>query len=160
MAEGGGVVPRVAARIVLSPEEESCLRHNVNSQTVERRLYLRSRIVLLAAEGHENIEIGRQLGISEKTCRKWRNRFVQYRMEGLSDLQRSGAPEKFTPQERLEILRMSCQPPEDIRKWTLAELTSQIRTRFQREVSVESIRLILRSASAEDMEKIQGELKK
>ena len=152
-------MPRTAVKIVLTPEEAGALRRNVKSQKVERRLYLRSQIVLLSAEGHECTEIGRMLGISEKTCRKWRNRFAKERMAGLTDLQRPGAPECFSKEERFEILRMSCQPPPDIGKWTLAELTERVRQKYQKDISIETVRLILRGADAETMRAVQESLK-
>ena len=64
-------MPRVAVKIVLNAKEKTQLERNIKSQVVERRIYLRSKIVLLSAEGMECIEIARLLGISEKTCRKW-----------------------------------------------------------------------------------------
>ena len=141
-------MPRTAVQIILTPAEREQLERNVKSQTVERRLFLRSKIVLMSAEGKECIQIAELLEVSEKTCRKWRNRFAKERMAGLSDLQRSGAPEIFTPEERQEIIRIACEPPKDIRRWTLADIVERVREKFGREFSVETIRLILRSADA------------
>lgn len=142
-------MPRKAVKIVLTPEERKMLEANVKSQRVEKRIFLRSRIVLLAAEGKECIEIAEILSISEKTCRKWRNRFAEERLEGLLDLQRSGAPEVFSEVERQEIVQMACQPPENIANWTLAELTQRVVQRFHRNISVETVRLILKSATGD-----------
>lgn len=139
---------RVAVAISLTDEERQELEKNIKSQKVEKRLFLRSKIVLLSAEGRECTEIAQLLGTSEKTCRKWRNRFAKERMEGIKDLQRSGAPEIFNEAERREIIRMSCCEPELLENWTLANLTEQVKKKFGRSISIESVRQILKSADA------------
>ena len=140
---------RVAVKIELTPAEREQLERNVKQHTIEKRLYLRSRIVLLSAAGEECIRIADQLGISEKTCRKWRRRFAEERMAGIEDLERSGAPELFTSGERQEILRIASTAPEILENWTLANVTEAVKKRFGREVSVETIRQILKTASAD-----------
>ena len=152
-------MPRVAVKIVLSAKEKMQLERNIKSQVVERRIYLRSKIVLLSAEGRECIEIARLLGLSEKTCRKWRNRFAQDRMDGLMDLQRCGAPEIFTEAEREEIIRMACEAPADLGSWTLANLTERVKACFGKSISVETIRLILKSADASSAGNTDDQLK-
>lgn len=137
---------RVAVKIELTPEEREQLEHNVKQHTIEKRLYLRSRIVLLSAAGRECIEIADMLGVSEKTCRKWRKRFAAQRMAGIEDLERSGAPELFTDEERAEIVHIASAAPELLQNWTLANVTEAVRKKFRRDVSVETIRQILKNA--------------
>ncbi len=140
---------RVAIKIELTPAERAQLEHNVKQHTIEKRLYLRSRIVLLSAAGEECIRIADQLGVSEKTCRKWRRRFAEERMAGIEDMERSGAPELFTAGERREIIRIASTAPEILENWTLANVTAAVKKRFGKEASVETIRQILKSASSE-----------
>jgi len=52
----------------------------------------RARIVLLAAEGVSNAEIGRRVGVSRPTVLTWRARYAQSGIAGLGDLDRSGRP--------------------------------------------------------------------
>jgi len=52
----------------------------------------RARIVLLAAEGVSNAEIGRRVGVSRPTVLTWRGRYEQLGIAGLGDLDRSGRP--------------------------------------------------------------------
>lgn len=137
---------RVAVKIELTDEERMELERNIKSQKVEKRVYLRSKIVLLSCEGKECIEIAEILVTSEKTCRKWRNRFAKERLDGIHDLQRSGAPEIFNEEERLEIIRMACSEPDLLENWTLANLTDRVKARFGRSISIETIRQILKSA--------------
>lgn len=137
---------RVAVRIELTPEERTELEKNVKGQKVEKRLYIRSRIILLAAEGKECTEIAKILDVSEKTCRKWRNRFAEKRLDGILDLERCGAPDTFTEEERLEVIRLACSPPEIPRNWTLANLTELVKEKIGRSISIETVRQILKSA--------------
>jgi len=52
----------------------------------------RARIVLLAAEGVSNAEIGRRVGVSRPTVLSWRGRYELSGIAGLGDLDRSGRP--------------------------------------------------------------------
>jgi putative transposase len=137
---------RVAVKIELTEAERAELERNVKGHKVEKRLYIRSKIILLAAEGRECIEIAKLLNVSEKTCRKWRNRFAEKRLEGILDLERSGAPDTFTEEERLEIIRIACSQPEEPKNWTLSYLTELVKEKIGRSISIETVRQILKSA--------------
>ena len=52
----------------------------------------RARIVLLAAQGVPNAEIGRRVGVSRPTVIQWRNRYEAGGISALGDLDRSGRP--------------------------------------------------------------------
>lgn len=136
---------RVAVKIELTERERIELEKNVKGQKTEKRMYIRSKIVLLAVEGIECTEIGRIIGVSEKTCRKWRNRFAEKRLAGISDLERSGAPDIFTEEERLEVIKLACNQPEVLKNWTLAYLTELAREKIGRSISIETVRKILKS---------------
>ena len=75
------------------------------------------------------------------------------------DLQRSGAPEIFTDAEREEIIQMACEAPADLGNWTLANLTERVKSRFGKSISVETIRLILKSADASSAGNTDDQLK-
>ncbi len=62
------------------------------STTVEAGLAQRARIVLLAAQGVPNAEIGRRVGVSRPTVIQWRNRYEAGGIAALGDLDRSGRP--------------------------------------------------------------------
>lgn len=137
---------RVAVKIELTPEEKRELEKNVKGHKTEKRLYIRSKIILMSAEGMECTQIAKILNISAKTCRKWRNRFAENRMEGMKDLERSGSPNTFTQEERLEIIRLACSEPDIPKNWTLAYLTELVKERIGRPISIETVRQILKTA--------------
>jgi len=74
---------RVAAPIILSPEERSTLGTWARARSLPRRWVQRAQIVQMAADGVQNQQIARQLGISRPTVQLWRQRFLALRLEGL-----------------------------------------------------------------------------
>ena len=58
---------------------------------------VRARIVLYAAEGLGNDEIAARLDTPRQVVSKWRKRFFDQRLAGLTDLPRGGRPPSFSP---------------------------------------------------------------
>ena len=58
---------------------------------------VRARIVLYAAEGLGNDEIAARLDTPRQVVSKWRKRFYDERLAGLTDLPRGGRPPSFSP---------------------------------------------------------------
>lgn len=83
--------------IELGEEDRSRLESLVRKQTAERRMVVRAQIVLAAAEGEENVGIAHRLGVALNTVIKWRKRFWEEGMDGLTDRKRSGRPRSFSP---------------------------------------------------------------
>src|SRR3954454_13233861 len=94
----------VAAAVVLAPEERAQLEAWTRRRTSAQALAQRARIVLLAAEGLKNIEIGERLGIKRSTAARWRNRFAEHRLDGLTDEPRPGQPRKITDAKVEEVI--------------------------------------------------------
>ncbi len=62
--------------ITLTETEFSELEKLVNKHSTPQQIALRSRIILLAADGKNNQEIGRELNISRYMVRHWRRRWL------------------------------------------------------------------------------------
>jgi hypothetical protein len=67
-------------------------------------LALRSKIVLACADGAENKSVAAQLGCAPATVGKWRARFVNYRLDGLTDEARRGRPATVTADQIEDVL--------------------------------------------------------
>ena len=65
--------------------------------TLPYRDVMRAKVVLLAAEGLENKEIGERLDMPRPVVSKWRKRFFLERLAGLEDRSRGGRPPAFSP---------------------------------------------------------------
>ena len=138
-----------ASRIHIAPPVRARLERLVRSATAPRRLVDRTRIVLSAAAGLSNAEIARTFGFTEKTVRKWRNRFAALSTRAaLDDGHRSGRPESIPVEVRCELMMMACDRPPEIALrdiWTYASLSECLRRSTGWLVSQSEIGRILRA---------------
>jgi transposase len=74
---------RVAPVIVLTEDLKHWLRKQVSSALSEQRLAERCQIVLLAAEGQENLAIAAAVGCTRQKVARWRDRFHQLGRAGI-----------------------------------------------------------------------------
>jgi transposase-like protein len=86
--------------IQLTREERRVLETRSRQYTLPYRDVVRARIVLLAAEGLENTEIGARLDMPRPVVSKWRQRFFRERLAGLEERPRRGRPSGFPPSGR------------------------------------------------------------
>ena len=86
--------------IELSQEERTKLKTMAQKYTAPYFSVVRAKIVLLAAQGLSNDEIGAGLDLPRQIVSKWRKRFCEQRLAGLSDQSRPGRPARFSPRNR------------------------------------------------------------
>ena len=72
---------------------------------------VRARIVLYAADGVGNDEIAARLDTPRQVVSKWRKRFYDQRLAGLTDLPRAGRPPSFPPDVVVAIKALACELP-------------------------------------------------
>lgn len=116
-----------AAEIVLSDIERAELEGWTRRRTSAAGLALRARIVLAASDGGTNIEVADRLEIHRSTVLKWRNRFVQYRCDGLLDEPRPGRP-RVVGDERIKDLitaTLETTPP-DATHWSTRSMADHL----------------------------------
>jgi transposase len=82
--------------IVLTDEERDYLVFLSRKYTAPFKDVVRARVILFAADGIENEEIGEKLNLPRKTVSKWRKRFFYKRRQGLVDKPRTGRPFFFS----------------------------------------------------------------
>jgi hypothetical protein len=83
--------------ITLTPKERDILEGRARQYTLPYREVVRAKVILLAAEGLENKEIGERLDMPRPVVSKWRQRFFRERLPGLEDRSRRGRPSAFSP---------------------------------------------------------------
>jgi leucyl aminopeptidase (aminopeptidase T) len=76
---------RVAARVVLSPEERARLSRWAHARGAFEPRALRAQIILAAADGEQDLAIAGLLDLNRRTVAKWRRRFLASRLRGLAD---------------------------------------------------------------------------
>jgi transposase len=86
--------------ITLSSQERKVLEARTRQYTLPYRDVVRAKIVLLAAEGLQNKEIGERLDMPRPVVSKWRKRFFRDRLAGLEERPRRGRPSAFSPSGR------------------------------------------------------------
>jgi putative transposase len=151
--------------IVLTDRQRETLEHLTRRTSSTQGLVRRARIVLAAAEGHNNEQIARRLGINRQTARLWRRvcseaaellaaaeeeetseKALRECVEGvLADAPRSGAPATFAPEQVVQIVALACEDPREdsgraVSHWTPRELADEARKRgIVRSISVRSV---------------------
>jgi transposase len=119
---------RVAVEIVLSDEEASELIRLSKSRSVSVRLAERSRIVLLANQGLTNEEIGDELGITRQKAGRWRKRYAERGLEGISrDAPRPGRKPRISSRKVAQVIRLTTQTtPKDATHWSQRLMSEQV----------------------------------
>jgi len=84
-------------RIELSEGERSELEHRAACYSRPHREVQRAKLVLYAVDGLDNVEIARRLDLRPEVVGRWRKRFYEERLGGLSDRPRAGRPRRFPP---------------------------------------------------------------
>jgi putative transposase len=136
--------------IVLTDPQRQTLEHLTRRRSTTQGLVRRARIVLAAAEGHNNEQIARRLRINRETARLWRRVWSDAQEllaaaeeeetsekalcecvgEVLADAPRSGAPATFAPEQVVQIVALACEAPREgsgraVSHWTPRELADE-----------------------------------
>jgi len=94
-------MPRKSPYVIeLSAKEREVLESRAGQYTSPYWYVMRAKLVLLAAKGWENKEIGESLDMPRQVVSKWRKRFFLERLAGLEDRPRRGRPSGFSPSGR------------------------------------------------------------
>ena len=117
----------VAATIELTDDERAQLEAWERRRTSAQALALRARIVLAAADGRSNSEIATRLRITRPTVTKWRNRFVEHRLDGLTDEPRPGRPRTITADKVEEVIVKTLETvPKDATHWSTRSMAAEV----------------------------------
>jgi transposase len=119
---------RVAPRVVLADEQRTTLQRWSRGRATPARLVRRAKIVLLAAEGKENIEIAKEIGVERTIVGRWRRRFVEKGLPGIEkDAPRGGRPATRRQQVVSKIVEHTTQrKPADATHWSTNTLAKEL----------------------------------
>ncbi len=114
----------------------------------------RARVVLLSSEGYRVPEIGSLVEAHPANLRKWIHRFNERGCEGLRTVHSGGPRQRFSTQQRQEIVRLAQANPRDLglhfSRWTLHKLAQQATKRgIVNRISHECVRQILNGAECD-----------
>lgn len=119
---------RVARPVILDPEQRRQLEQWSRARSKPSRLVERSRIVLLAGQGKQDLEIAALLSISPNKAGRWRKRFLEAGLEGLKkDAPRPGRTPQITPKMVREVVRRTTQSkPANGTHWSTRTLAAEL----------------------------------
>ena len=122
----------------MSDEARRELEALVRGHRTAQQAALRARIILAAADGENNSQIGRRLGIEADTARLWRTRWLALAplplaelgvAARLGDAPRPGGPCRITAEQVCQIVALACAVPaasgRPIGQWTGREVADE-----------------------------------
>ena len=152
-------MPRLAPKLLeLKKIEQEELEKILARHSTPQQVVKRARIIILASEGKNHRQIARELNISRKMARLWRDRWLELQqkdipvMERLGDAARPGKPTKFTTEQVLQLFSIACESPEKygrpISHWTSTELAQEmIEQKIVESISPRHVARLLSEAS-------------
>jgi transposase len=171
-SQGGPRGPQ-AAPVALSESQRAVLEAIVRRATSPQRAVTRARIVLQAAAGARNQEIGESLGLQRATVRRWRVRWNEARtpldetersgdskalallIEAvLADEARPGAPATYTAEQICQIVAIACEAPEEserpISQWSAAQVAAEaVNRQVVSQISARTVGRFLKSGRSQ-----------
>ena len=134
-------MPFVAATFKIPEDIRDILSKFAKSRTFPARQVQRARIILLAADGLNNMQISTQVGLGQDSVSKWRGRFIKTLpllqevaekdsshleeavIAFLNDRPRPGHPSHYTDEQIIKILEIACREPQEfgyeVSHWSL-----------------------------------------
>ncbi len=125
--------------VPLTDEERRDLEALVRRHATGQQLALRARIILAAADGRNNCQIARDLGVDVETARLWRGRWLGLQPAALADLSvaerladapRAGRAPQLTAEQQCRIVALACEAPSQsgrpISQWSQREIADEV----------------------------------
>jgi putative transposase len=126
------------APVELTAEEAQGLAAVIRRRTAPQQLVARARIILLAADGLNNCQVARQLGLDVETVRLWRGRWHGCAGAAVADLgieerlidaPRTGRPARIAAEQYCRLVGLACEAPSatgrPISQWSGRELADE-----------------------------------
>lgn len=105
---------RIAPKVSLTAAQEQSLIDLSRGRSVPVRVAERAKILLLAAAGKTDKQIGRELALTRQTAARWRRRFLGSGIDGLlRDAPRGGRPRTIDDAKTSQIIALTTtgRPP-------------------------------------------------
>jgi transposase len=111
---------RTPEQFELAAADRQALEALLRSPKTAQSLALRGRIILMSGSGETVAAIASSTTTSTKAVYKWRNRFKESGLTGLSDLPRSGQPKKLSEQKIKDVLTLTVERiPHEATHWSV-----------------------------------------
>ena len=112
--------------LTLTFEQQEKLTQWARRPKTAQRTALRAKIVLNCAGGLSNQAVAKQLRIAPATVGKWRGRFVENGLDGLTDEPRPGAPRGISDAKVEEVVTRTLEStPTNATHWSTRSMASE-----------------------------------
>jgi len=112
--------------LVLTDEEREVLVGWAQRRKTAQALAQRSRIVLACAEGLSNTDVAARERVSLPTAGKWRRRFLERRLDGLSDEPRPGGPRTIADEQVEQVIVATLErSPRNATHWSRSSMAAE-----------------------------------
>ncbi len=123
-------MPKLLTLRALTEAEETGLRALAHGRKTEARMRDRARICWAAHQGRRVPTIAAELGVTDRTVRRWLNRVNAHGLAGLQDAGRSGRPPTYPSEQIGDVVAASLSDPQDLglpfASWTLDRLAAYL----------------------------------
>jgi putative transposase len=118
---------RPKAELVLTEAEQAQLQSMARSRSIPAALAARARIVLGSAAGEANSALANRLGLANATVGKWRQRFIERRINGLYDELRPGKPRSISDERVAELINktLHTKPANGATQWSVRSIAAE-----------------------------------
>jgi len=104
---------------VLTEAEKQELQRWCRHQSIGQALAQRARIILLSAQGKNDIDVAKELSTTRETVGKWRRRFIKDWCDSLLDEARPGAPRQISDEQVEHVITLTLEStPKDATHWS------------------------------------------
>ncbi|GAA3722239.1 IS630-like element ISMsm2 family transposase [Spinactinospora alkalitolerans] len=112
---------------MVSDEDRRTLEQIARRRTSAQVMAQRARIILRCAEGGSDGQVAEELGVWPQTVGKWRNRYIDGGIQGLSDKERPGQPRKISDAKGEEVIRATLEtpPPDGGTHWSTRMMAAE-----------------------------------
>jgi len=119
---------RKAEQIILTEEEKEALLLLSRQTKGEQRMVLRAKIIVEWSWGRNFEQSQESLSVSQRIINKWRRRFSQQRIAGLSDAPRSGKPAVISAPDKARVIELACSKPGNgYTSWSQRRIASEVK---------------------------------
>ena len=127
---------RPVSELTLTADERAALERWARRGKTSQSLPQRARLVLVCAGGKTNTAVAGEIGVTRLTVGKWRSRFLELRLDGLSDRPRSGTPRRVSDADVERVLARTLETtPRGATHWntrSMAEASGLSRSTINR----------------------------
>ena len=139
-------------KVSLAKKEQKELTEITKTGSTKVRTYKRAQVLLLANEKQKSgaksdEQIAEIVFLSLATIQRIRQRYIEGGLaNSLYDKARSGAPKKFSGQDKAQITALACStPPEGRSRWTLRLLAQKmVELEYVDDISYDTVQQVLK----------------